>query len=332
MSLYKKIFERKSSLLKKINIGLFVCVTLLTGFLINTKISFFKITNVPYTEQKWTDNPGLLIIKKETEKDPGIEVYRFKDAMPEKLAGAWNYSFSSPSELFLFGSFLNETNIQRLYILNDRGSSKRDISKLPGPILNISQNPKGTYLLVSGLSQNPSSTAYTSSTFYTCLTEKQSPDLTPCDSVLGTILPNYNKDIYYHNFWNQASLRELIMEELGGEKRIFSFDPWEDAPTLLTSTQTEKIVSEDKNRTITNIPFKQYKNIIVFKDTDTNKWKITFIPFRSQLRWADKEHLLIITPKKGIDILDVRQGLKSHFIDRANTPETKFSTYYSLEK
>jgi len=100
---------------------------------------------------------------------------------------------------------------------------------------------------------------------------------------------------------------------------------------LVTNTEEHEIQKEPEN--IIQSPFfKRFGNIIASKQFQKEKWKLFTVPFGSEIRWADSQHLLVITPNTGILLLDRTNGKQSEFISLNKSPDMKVSTFYSLDK
>lgn len=235
----------------KRNIMLAVILVIILGSTLS--IIFFRpfqLTFVPLANQFWKQNPGLLAVYSNTPTST-LTVFRMKDGKEERLEGNWNTKFLKPNEMAIYGSFSADVTTstlfqkKRLFLLTDRGGEIKDISKLPGDIYDIEQNPLGTYFLIFGMQENTKTKAMEP---YACVVDKMRNKMIPCDEVLGKIFKKGTFDplVQHKIFWDRTVDRKLVIQELGGKQQVSTFDPWEDSPLLLSEADKTTILSKNE--------------------------------------------------------------------------------------
>lgn len=281
---------------KKYNIGLTALTIILIGiygylfFVNNIKLEKINISN-----EKWLEQPGLIAIQYKENNQPIHSFLRLSDGKEEKLQGNWNYKFFFQDEIAIFGSKPENPNDQMLFILNTKGGTMLNPSILPGPVFSVSQNPKGTYLLLSGVIP---ATATSTQTYYTCVTERKG-HLDSCLEIRKDILKNEKIDSTssFQSFWDLNDSRRLAIKEIGGKNRLFFYDPWEKSPVLVTDP---KLIESTQNITNPKIAlkasedaFERFGNIVIFKNYKNPKHKLyVYIKKTSPLLLVSPRHFI----------------------------------------
>jgi hypothetical protein len=275
---------------------------------------------------RWTDISSFLTARSFNQENntDTLDIYRVQDGKVQNLQGIWNFSYAHINELLVFGHSYKTPDTQKLFVIGDKFSKSKDISELPGEITNISQNPKGTYFLITGIDKNSTSTK----DYYSCIGEKLTPGPKPCPKILGDIIKDYDKTLLYQSFWNLENEREIITLEKGGQGRIWSFDPWEDKPVLVTNT-AEKVIQATAENSIPKYPTKSYLGgRILSIQTSETKHKLFFIPGGSEIKWLNETHFALIEKDKKVFIYDIEARQRA-FLVQLPSDAKNITTYYS---
>lgn len=287
-----------------------------------------QLTPTSLDEQHWIESPGLVTVTHRENNIPMLSIFRLSDGIEEKFIGNWNYNYFYQDELAIFGTKIEKPSEQLLYILSTRGGNLINVSKLSGEIKSISRNPRGTYLLVSGVTSTSSTQQ-----LYTCVAERKDT-LTPCIDIQKDALKKVtkNENSLFRAFWDLKNDRRIVIKEIGEENRTFFFDPWDTTANLVTSTEQIQTVDEGPFKKIEETrkdnSFKRYGSITVFRNYHKNKGNLyVYIPRSNPIILVSSRHFLF---QKGDSfyILNTEKQTIGKFTSAPKNIE-KISTLYS---
>lgn len=293
-----------------------VCLLAVLAFIFYKPL---EIKKIPLANQPWSQPPGLVTISFGEEKSH-VTVFRLKDGRDENLTGSWNINYLTPSSIALYGSFppdmatsTPETK-RHLFILTERGGERKNISKLPGEIVSIEQNPIETYFLIFGVKENAKTKSLEP---YACVAEKLKPTMSPCKEVLGEIFKKgeFDPKVQHKIFWDKKSDRQIVIQELGGKGQVFTFDPWNEKPLLVTGEEQTKLIKDNLETKVAlepNFTFSRWGGFILFKNASHIPIGLTKIPKDSKTLWITPD-ILLYTKGKDMYIINLEKKLESLF-------------------
>ena len=193
--MFKLFFQSRRNIFVS---ALLVAIFVLAGILFFLQYQKLKCASVPLAENNLIGR--FVVAQSQDQSERDLSIFRLNDGKEEKMPGSWNFSFLSPGEIALFGHFKEEQDKQRFFTVTEKGGVPKDISSLPGQIINISQNLGGTYFLIEGI-KNISATEVREETkekqareTYFCVSEKFIPKIEPCRQIFGDILKEYDTE------------------------------------------------------------------------------------------------------------------------------------------
>lgn len=322
----------------KLLMSVIILLTAVSVFLLVSRLTLLKA--IAASEQRWGagDIPIVASARPSAEKHEFV-IRRLSDGAEERVPGEWKFSFFSHSEGVLFGNFVDKKEEQRMYQVNANGHKQMNISKLPGPVGNVEENPKQTYVSISGVRIGGERGEKNNTQPYTCVMEKRialDHKVLPCVDVMSLIQKKYRlkQDESYYSHWHKGKERELaIIEGSNPVKRIFTFDPWEDAQVTTVkdvegymgalAAADEKVARDYPNNIY---ELNRYGRVLEYHqkiNPDARTW--VWLPSSAPMQWVGNFHVMIFDPKHLYIVnLETREVSEIEPFDAGSTIHTYF--------
>lgn len=155
-------------------------------------ITIIKIIprSVAYSDLQLTSSDALIGTYKQMSTTTKLTTYRLLDGKTEDFNGTWRGVFGSPAEIILFGSQVSHPEDQYMVVLNTKSGTIKDISQLPGHILDMTVSPDNEWLLLTGIKKVA---AGAPESHYICTSRKDKKKLDDCVMIPGTVIPAEEK-------------------------------------------------------------------------------------------------------------------------------------------
>ncbi len=255
--------------------------------------NFLRVANIPLAEQRQSEKNSLLVVTlppANSRAELGLMIFRPMDGRAETLTGTWQFVWLQPSILALFGSFPNQSGVQRLYLVTAKGSVALDISRLPGAIGNIRPNKNGSLMIVDGRRNQPRP----GKKFYSCVLTDLKKGL--CREAKELIpAKNYHSDASYALEWNPGADSELIITESSASPQRFVYHLSDRLATPTTSlAKTATTTGPNWALPQTRYAIKRYAWVTVIHDRRFNQKHYFILPPTARLIWVGQKTLLVI--------------------------------------
>lgn len=172
-----------------------------------------------------------------------IAVYRLKNRETETFTGFFGTAFSREDEVIFFGRAQTEPpGTMGLYVMTSDATKTKDISGIPGPLINVFPDPTGKYLLLAGQKTGGAEKKETGA-LYSCIVPKDRDNYGECLPIQDALAEYGVDDSFFLSFWAQSIAPELVMQEINGEQRRFAYRPDSNETEVLSAERAKELES-----------------------------------------------------------------------------------------